>query len=136
MLTKLLIMRPGEPDETREVELPEEPTYPQLRELITPLLDGGTLERVRVYMGCRPYLGEHYYRDMFVDEEGRATLFRLADDGVTAVRDRPGKNLPRNEAATEIYLRNWRMHEPDQPDDPDYFIAGPAVLFIDRKVWF
>jgi hypothetical protein len=134
MKTKLVIMRPGQADETREVDLPARPSYRELDALIRPLLDGADLEQVLVYVGARPYLGD--YRDMFVDGEGHAVLLRLAEDGVSAVRDRPGKALPRNEAATALYRRNVLMHE--APSDPEShpWIAGPAVFFPDRRVWF
>jgi hypothetical protein len=103
---------------------------------LRPLLDGGDPEHVLVYSGARPYLGDRFYRDMFVDEEGQALLLRLTEDGVSAVRDRPGKGLPRNEAATALYRRNVLMHE--APSDPEShpWIAGPAVFFPDRRVWF
>ena len=136
MITKIVIMRPGAADETSSVELPERPSYLALKEVLKPLLDGGRLEHVLVYTGAVPFLDRRHYRDMFVDEEGHALLFELADDGLTAVQTRPGKNLPRNERATELYLRNVRLHEPEKPDDPKYFICGTAVLFPDRRVWF
>jgi hypothetical protein len=117
MLTKIVIMRPGEPAETGEVDLPETPSYRELDAVLRPLLDGGTLEHVLVYTGEEPWLEEAGCRDMFVDEEGDA-------------------QLPRNDAATELYLRNVRLHEPTKPDDPGVFIVGPAVLFPDRRVWF
>jgi hypothetical protein len=134
MITRIVIMRPGAADETGSVDLPEPPSYRDLDRVLRPLLDGGDLEHVLVYTGAEPFLGEHAYRDMFVDEEGHEKVFRPAADG-SAVRDRAGKNLPRNEAATALNLRNCRMHEPEKPDDPDYFIVGPAVLFPDRRVW-
>ena len=135
-ITRIVIMRPGAEDETSSVELPEQPSFIALDAVIRPLLNGGHLEHVLVYTGAVPWLGERAYRDMFVDEEGHELLFRLADDGVSAVRDRRGKNLPRNERATELYLRNVRLHEPEKADDPAYFICGTAVLFADRRVWF
>lgn len=134
MLTKIVIMRPGAPDETREVDLPENPSYRELDAVLRPLLDGGDLEHVVVYTGAVPWLGDKAYRDMFVDDEGHEAVFELGPDGLPR-RSRRGKNLPRNDAATELYLRNVRIHEPEQPDDPDYWIAGPAVLFIERRVW-
>ena len=136
MITKIVIMRPGAEDQIGSVELPKEPSFLELAAVIRPLLDGGHLERVRVYTAAVPWLGESAYRDMFIDEEGHELLWRLAADGVTAVRDRAGKNLPRNERATELYLRNKRLHKPEAPDDPVYFICGTAVLFPERRVWF
>lgn len=139
VITKLRVMRPGQADEDLEVDLAVRPSYHELRRIVTPLLDGGTLEHVLVYVGPQPYLGEHFYRDMFVDEAGHAVLWELAPrdefGGLRAARTRPGKNLARNERATELYLRNVRLHEPEKPDDPDYFIVGPAVLFTERRVW-
>jgi hypothetical protein len=117
MITRIVIMRPGAANETGSVDLPEPPSYRDLDRVLRPLLDGGDLDHVVVYTGAEPFLGEHAYRDMFVDEVGHE------------------KNLPRNEAATTLYLRNCRLHAPEKPDDPDYFIVGPAVLFVDRRVW-
>ena len=136
MITKIVIMRPGAEDQIGSVELPKEPSFLELAAVIRPLLDGGHLEHVLVYTATVPWLGESAYRDMFIDEEGHVLLWRLAADGVTAVRDRAGKNLPRNERATELYLRNKRLHKPEAPDDPVYFICGTAVLFPERRVWF
>jgi len=48
MMTKLLIMRPDQPHETREVDPPRDPGYHKLREVLTPLLDGAELEHVAV----------------------------------------------------------------------------------------
>lgn len=120
MQTKYIIMRPGQPDEERYADLSHPPAYGELRALIQPLLDGGDLEHVSVYMGDKPFLGKAAYRDMFVDETGHH------------------KFLARNEAATILYLRNMRMHDPDAPYniyEPAYFIVGTAVLFPERKVW-
>jgi hypothetical protein len=118
MNTKMIIMRPGEPSEEREVDLAPQPTLRELDAVLRPQLDGGDLEHVLVYAADVPFLGKRGYRDMFVDEVGHR------------------KNLPRNEAATELYCRNVRLHEPEKLDDPDYFIVGPAVFFPDRRIWF
>jgi hypothetical protein len=136
MLTRIIIMRPGEPQQKGEVDLPAEPSLGELHAVLRPLLDGGDPEHLQVYTGAVPWLGEAGFRDMFVDDEGHARLWEIARDGVGVSRTRGGKNLPRNDAATELYLRNVRLHEPEQPDDPGYFIVGPAVLFVERRVWF
>jgi hypothetical protein len=126
MEIKQVVMRPGQADENHHVDLPARPSYRELDALARPLLDGADLEHVVVYAGSLPHLGERFYRDMFVDDEGQAVLL----DG------RPGKALPRNEAATALYRRNVLMHE--APSDPEShpWIAGPAVFFPDWRVWF
>lgn len=101
-------------DGTREVvtvDLPKDPGYHALAEIIHPLLGPGrNLERVNV-------LHEGQYTDMFVDDSGML------------------HNLPVNEDATAIYRNNVLTHEPDtRAEDLDQ-IHGPAVLFS-RKVWF
>jgi hypothetical protein len=90
-------------------DLPEKPSYQELKQIVQPRLDGAELERVNVFWN-----GE--YLDMFVDETGLL------------------KGLPVNEVATRIYHNNMRIHNPlfDGPWPP---ICGPAVLFL-RKVWF
>lgn len=110
MKTTMTILRVGAAPEVRDVDLPERPHYDMLVELITPILDGGFLERVRVWH-------EGKYTDLFCDED-----FRL-------------KGLERNEAATGIYRSNVLTHETgiDPESLPD--IRGTAVLF-DRAVWF
>lgn len=103
-----------------EVELAAEPSIDELHAILDPLLGTSHFEHVRVYVGDEPWLGPSAYRDMFVDEDGLA------------------RGLERNEAATELYLRNWRMHNPaphpawamDQAA-----IVGPAVFFPERIVW-
>lgn len=93
-----------------EYAMPADPGYRQLKEIMTPLLNGGYLERVRVLVGGA-------YTDMFVDEDSQ------------------GKDMLVNARATEIYRANWMTQHPDcDPDElPD--IKGPAILF-DRPVWF
>jgi len=114
--TKLLIMRPDQPHETREVELPRDPGYDRLRALLDPLLDGGNLEHVSV---LADFAGGLNFKpaDMFVDDDGHS------------------KGLPRNETATVIYRRNWLLRHPDVDPESIPFIVGPAVLFH-RRVWF
>jgi hypothetical protein len=118
--TKMLIMRPDQPHETQECELPREPGYDRLRVLLRPLLDGAELEHVYVLADFNG--GTSYRRcDMFVDEFGAIN------------------RLPRNEAATEIYRRAYLRARSRQQQliDPEQlaYIHGPAVLF-DRIVWF
>lgn len=115
MLTRLLIMRPDQPHETREIDLPREPGFAQLDALLTPLLDGAGLEHVTVLADFSG--GTDYMRaDLFVDEEGIK------------------KRLPANGAATAIYRRNWMQQHPEQDPETLPYIAGPAILF-DRIVW-
>ncbi len=103
-------------EETRE--LPEQPTYEQLRRYVQPLLDGAWMERVRVFTD---YNGgtQYAYTDMFVDEG-----FGIRTDYLL------------NEKATAIYRFNT-IHHSDKPVDAETLsaILGPAVLF-DRQVWF
>lgn len=120
MKTRILIMRPDQSHETREVDLPADPGYERLRTIIAPLLDKGTLEHVSV---LADFDGGKKYQplDMFVDDCGLL------------------KNLPRNEAATIIYRRANQLGRSGiaKAADPEMlsFICGPAVLF-DRRVWF
>lgn len=120
MKTRYRIMRVGQPDEVAETDLPEEPGYIKLRDIIAPLLDRGALEHVSV---LADFDGGERYRalDMFVDDCGLL------------------KNLPRNEVATAIYRRANQMGRSLGPKvhDPEMlnFIVGTAVLF-DRRVWF
>jgi len=112
-----LINRPSYPSYLVLIDLPRSPGHMLLVELLQPLLDGGRLEHVQVYTGDAPFRGRRFYRDMFVDEE------------------RHRKNLPRNETATALSRHDALMHEP--PSDPESlpWIAGPAVLFPERRVW-
>ena len=90
--TRLLIMTPDEPNESRAVELPQQPTYGELRAVIEPLLGCEDFEHVSV---LADFAGGLKFRrsDMFVDEMGHQ------------------KGLPRNEAATAIYRRNALLHQ-------------------------
>jgi hypothetical protein len=109
MKTTILIMRPGTDSEVIIVDLPEQPGYHELRNLLTPLLDGGDLEHVSVLHGTQR-------ADMFVDDEG--------------VR----KQLPRNDTATRIYRNNWLTEHPGTDPESLPAIHGPAILFS-RIVW-
>jgi hypothetical protein len=117
--TRIVVMRPDEAQRETDVELPGEPTVAELHAVLDPLLGTSNFEHVRVYAAELPWFGEDGYRDMFVDE-------------TSALYD-----LPRNEEATELYRRNWMMHEPDPGQAEDQpAIYGPAVFFPDRVVWF
>lgn len=120
MKTRLLIMRPDQPHESREIDLPREPGYDALDKLLRPLLDDNHLERVAV---LSDFAGGTDYQpaDMFVDEMGSV------------------KALPRNEAATLIYRRATMLGRTGVKKPKDHedlpAIYGPAILF-DRRVWF
>lgn len=120
MKTRICIMRPDQPHESREIDLPREPGYDALDKLLRPLLDNNHLERVAV---LSDFDGGNNFQptDMFVDEMGA------------------NKGLPRNEAATLIYRRATMLGRTGvrPPADPDDLpaIYGPAILF-DRRVWF
>lgn len=116
MLTRLLIMRPDQPHETREVDLPDDPGYDRLKSLLQQLLDGAHLERIAVLADFAGGL-DYRWSDMFVDSDGLL------------------KELPRNEAATGIYRRAALQHEPRLHPESLSFIAGPAIL-LSRRVWF
>lgn len=107
---KMTVYRPEELPQELEVDLPERPSILMLRQLIEPHLDGGDLERVLVFW-------EGQYTDMFVDGMGQL------------------KDLPHNEAATEIYRNNTVVHRPGTDPDTLPDVVGPAVL-MERRVWF
>ncbi len=112
MKTRMHILRPGQPAETRDVELRTrdgDVPWPALRALIERALDGAALEHVTV-------LWQDRRADMFVDEIGVL------------------KDLPYNEEATAIYRANWLAQHPATEPEALPFIAGPAVLF-DDIVW-
>jgi hypothetical protein len=113
--TKVLIMRPGEPHETRTFELAETPTYRDLAGVIEALLATDTFEHVTV---LADFAGGVDYQpaDMFVDEMGHQ------------------KALPFNAAATAIYRRNALLNQGVEDPEELSWIAGPAVLF-ERRVW-
>lgn len=120
MKTRYRIMRVGAADEVVETNLPDEPGYFKLRDIIAPLLDRGALEHVSVLADFDG--GENYQAlDMFVDDCGLL------------------KNRPRNETATTIYRRANQMGRSSlqKAADPEIlnYIVGTAILF-DRRVWF
>ncbi|WP_336801667.1 hypothetical protein [Kaistia sp. MMO-174] len=110
MRTAFTIYRVDAEPEQAEADLPEQPGYRLLRDLLTPLLDGARFEHVAVLHQDEP-------ADMFVDEFGALN------------------GLPRNEAATKIYRNNWLTMHPGTPPDDLPAIYGTAVLFA-RRVWF
>lgn len=110
MRTVFTIYRVGAEPEQAEADLPEQPGYRVLRDLLSPLLNGARSEHVAV-------LHEGERADMFVDEFGALN------------------GLPRNEAATTIYRNNWLTMHPATPPEELPAIYGPAVLFA-RRVWF
>lgn len=116
METKVLILTPNQASERRSFELPEQPSYGELADLVRLLLpDCENFEHVSVLADFAG--GLNFKRaDMFVDEMGHP------------------KGLPRNEAATVIYRRNALLRR--DAGDPELldWIAGPAVLF-ERIVW-
>lgn len=115
MRTEYTILRPGDqPGERHEIDLPPDPGFARLRQVIEPLLDGGLMEHVTVLYDGRRH-------DMFVDEIGSTNW-------------KPGYPLPLNELASAIYRANWLAQNPkDNPSDLPG-VHGPAVLFH-RIVW-
>lgn len=119
MQTQILIMRPDEPHETRDVTLPDpgDPGfYTALRDLVESIVDA-PMEHVNV----------------FADFDG-GTAFRYADMFVNECGHLLEEPLPRNEAATIIYRRNYQMHIGTESPEDMPWIAGPAVLFR-HQVW-
>lgn len=121
MKTRILIMRPDEPNESREAEFAtvryEDGQvgvgYKVLNAFLEPII-GEPIEHVTVLADFAG--GIDFKRaDMFVNEMGHL------------------ENLPRNENATVIYRRNALMQGFDEPEDLPW-IAGPAVLF-EKIVW-
>lgn len=110
MKTEITVYSIGAEPVTSSVDWPDDPGYQRIKDFVTPLLNGGDLERVRV-------LHEGVYTDMFVDEDG--------------IR----KGLPINNAATPIYHANMlsRQADADTSDWPK--VHGTAILFH-RQVWF
>src|SRR5882672_4639557 len=115
MKTKLLIMIPEEANEGREVELPRFPSYPTLRDLLTPIIGCKHIEHVSVLADFKGGL-DFKRADMFVDEDGHA------------------RGLARNGNATAIYRRNALIHQGVEDPESLSWIAGVAVLF-ERVVW-
>lgn len=118
--TRLRVIEPDAADQILQFDLPREPGYHRLAEIIEPLLGGASLEQVSV---LADFDGGTKFEplDMFVDGEGLL------------------KNLPRNKVATEHYRRANQMGKSSAPKarDPEMlsYIAGTAILF-DRRVWF
>lgn len=120
METKYRIIRPGQPDAVCNVDLPKQPGYCRLREIIEPLLDNNNMEHVNVWADFKG--GQKFEAlDMFVDDMGLL------------------KGLPRNEVATTLYRRANQLGMTQAPKaaDPEMLngIVGTAILF-NRRVWF
>jgi hypothetical protein len=115
METKLLVMKPNMPHETRSFELPERPNYTDISELMQLLIGCQNFEHVKVLADFKGALA-FKPADMFVDEMAHQ------------------KFLPRNEAATAIYRRNALINEGARDPELLPWIAGPAVLF-ERRIW-
>jgi hypothetical protein len=122
MKTRILIMRPDQPHETRDVELPgdgdrwSEKTYQALKQIVEPII-GRPLEHVTV---LADFSGGFDFKraDMFVNENGH-------------LENPP---MQRNEAATKIYRRNALLNQGYTNPEELPWIAGPAVLF-EHIVW-
>lgn len=115
-LTTYQLLLPGDAAAPElAVEWPAVPGYRRIAELVEPLLGDEPLEHVSVL-----YQGEH--RDMFVSELGHLEL----------TTRRP---LPRNDRATAIYRAAWMARHPWTKPETLQWIAGPAVLFLNRRVW-
>jgi hypothetical protein len=115
--TGILIMRPDEPHEKREVQIADKDgvtSYLAIAKIVEPII-GGTMEHVTVF-GDFHGGSNYHYLDMFVAETG-------ALDG-----------LPLNYEATAIYRRNTLVHSDRYRPDDLPAIYGPAVLF-ERRVW-
>jgi hypothetical protein len=112
MVTGVIVYLASGSTKELTLDLPEWPTLKELRSVITPLLNGGSMEHVRV---LNPAIPDDSL-DLFVDEIGHL------------------KGLPFNEEATRLYRAAHLATYPG--DDPHElpWIAGDAVLFM-RKVW-
>ena len=115
METKVLIMRPDEPNERRTFELPRGRPMTSSPSSCGPSLGCECFEHVTVLADFAGGL-DFKRADMFVDEMGHP------------------KNLPRNGNATAIYRRNALLHQGVKDPETLDWIAGPAVLF-ERIVW-
>lgn len=113
-------------EELREIDLPKEPSYEQLRSICMPLIDpknpdAHNIERVRVlYRDERVDRADRDrggYVDMFVHDEGAIRRHSI------------------NRRATAIYRANVLLQDPDINLDTLPSLHGVAVLFL-RRVWF
>jgi hypothetical protein len=123
MLTKYMILRAHLVGEILEVDLPRDPGYERLRDIVMPILGGKgcNMEHVSVLADFDPQGKRFKPLDMFVDDRGYV------------------KGLHRNETATEHYRRANQMGRTAVPKvaDPEKLnaIYGTAILF-NRRVWF
>ena len=136
MLTKFTVAVALPPSVTEhETDLPEEPTYDQLRPIFHKHLGAGLLvERVRVFkdlhriLDARARVEQEDITDMFVVEDG---MYREPRDGFVV-----------NEYATRLY-QNVTQHAHGTliakarhaGKKSSTFIIGPAIIFA-RPVWF
>lgn len=110
MMTTITVLKADGTREETHRDLPEILEFKIVCGLVLPHLEGGGLERVRVFH-------DGAYTDMFVDEHGAEY------------------DLPVNEAATVIYRCNRLTHDKRARAQDLSKIYGPAVLFS-RPVWF
>ncbi|MCO7058264.1 hypothetical protein [Pseudomonas juntendi] len=108
--TDYLLINVDGTEERRSAELPADPGYRALADLVDPILGVLAWEQVTVLFN-----GE--LCDMFVDEVGAIT------------------GLPRNERATAIYRANALAQHPGTDPESLPAIYGRVVLFT-RRVWF
>lgn len=109
MITTYTVIKVDGTLEQHEIDIPQDPGYSTLREIVVPHLGGHPMEHVSVLYDGKP-------ADMFVDSDGQM------------------RGLDRNVVATQIY-RSYTLSKQfiDPEELPD--VVGPAVLF-DRRVWF
>lgn len=108
--TDYLLINVDGTEERRSAELPADPGYRALADLVDPILGVLAWEQVTVLFNGEPC-------DMFVDEVGAIT------------------GLPRNERATAIYRANALAQHPGTDPESLPAIYGRVVLFT-RRVWF
>lgn len=124
MDTKMLIYRPLRRFPTEiMVTLPEHPSYDQLKAVVIPWLFEGRESEPSKHLEHVTVLHDGKRRDMFVDENGHA------------------KGLTFNQMATVIYHTASIAAKRGVPNslgiiEGESLIAGTAVLFPDRQVWF
>jgi hypothetical protein len=106
-----IIRANGSPIEVVTINLPEDPGYVALRDIVRPVIgERRDMERVAVLYEDRP-------TDMFVDDVGALC------------------QMPVNARASAIYRANWLKQHPGTDPDSLPAIHGDAVLFL-RRVWF
>lgn len=110
MQTRIIVMLPTGERSEMSLDLPFDPGFVRLQEIVAPQLGGkgSRMERVAVLFEGKPC-------DMFVDENGHS------------------RGLPPNAQATAVYHNATKTRGESTKDAP--IVVGPAVLFT-RKVWF